>query len=132
MFGIEGGVSYAFVDYLLLLVALLTLSMLASSILLVTSTIAKNIKEATSYALPIYIVSLMAPAMGMFNQNKIENIALYFIPIYNCTLGFKEILAMDYEIINYLIIIGSNVVYIGIIITLLIRLFKNERVLFSK
>lgn len=132
MFSLEGGVSYAALDYLGILVILLVLSVLASSILLVTSTIAKTVKEASMLAMPIYMAAIIIPAITMFSSGTSDNPIVYLIPIYNTVLGFKGILGMNIDLGNFLLIIGSSVVYIGLIIFLLIKMFKNERILYSK
>lgn len=132
MFSLEGGISYTALDYIGILVILLALSVLASSILLVTSTIAKTVKEASMLAMPIYMTAIIIPAITMFSSGGNDNPILYLIPIYNTVLGFKGILGMNIDLGNFFLIIGSSVVYIGLIIFLLIKMFKNERILYSK
>src|SRR5690554_6256918 len=55
LFDLEGiGIAYTIIDYLGLFGIILLLAIFASSLLLVTSTIAKTVKEASMYAMPIY------------------------------------------------------------------------------
>jgi len=130
---VEGaGISYNIIDYLSLFGIIIILSVFASAILLVTSTIAKTVKEATMYAMPIYMIVLLLPMLTMFSQNKTETLWLYIIPVYNCILGIKGVLSADINLLSYLLIIGSMIIYISLLVILLIRLFKQERVLFSK
>ncbi|MFA7435267.1 MAG: hypothetical protein WC006_02755, partial [Bacilli bacterium] len=57
---------------------------------------------------------------------------VYLIPVYNTILGLKDILSFNFDIINFLIILGSSVLYISIIVFVLVRMFKSEKVLYSK
>lgn len=133
MFAIESGsLSYSVWDYLGILLILVVLSALASGILLITSTIAKTVKEATALAMPFYLGSIMIPVFGMFNETISSTFWHYLIPIYNCTLGLKALLAMEITLLNFSLIIISSIVFISIVVWLLIRLFKSEKVLFSK
>ncbi|MGD9604859.1 MAG: ABC transporter permease [Bacilli bacterium] len=132
MFAIEGSLSYSIWDYLGILLILIVLSMLASSVLLISSTIAKTVKEATMFAMPIYLASIMLPVLTMFSETISDKFWHYLIPIYNCTIGLKALLSMEISLVNYSLIIGSSIVFIGLTIFLLIKLFKSEKVLFSK
>ena len=133
MFAIESGnLSYSVWDYLGILLILVVLSALASGILLITSTIAKTVKEATALAMPFYLGSIMIPVFGMFNETISSTFWHYLIPIYNCTLGLKALLAMEISLLNFSLIIISSIVFISLVVWLLIRLFKSEKVLFSK
>lgn len=132
MFAVEGELGYGALEYLGILLLLLVLSVLISSILLITSTIAKTVKEATMYAMPIYMASILMPVMTMFSEGTSASSWMYLIPIYNCTLGLKGILAMDISLLNYSLVIGSTMVFAALIIWGLIRLFRSEKVLFSK
>lgn len=132
MFAVEGELGYGAFEYLGILLLLLVLSVFISSILLITSTIAKTVKEATMYAMPIYMASIMIPVMTMFSEGTSVSFWMYLIPIYNCTIGLKGILAMDISLLNYFLVIGSTMVFAALIIWVLIRLFRSEKVLFSK
>lgn len=131
MFAVDGTISYGILSYFGILGILLLLALLASSILLVTSTIAKTVKEATMYAMPIYIIAILIPSMSLGNTS-IDNVSSLFIPIYNCTLGLKAIFSMTITLEHYLIIVFSTLIYISLLIYVLIKLFKNESVLYSK
>jgi sodium transport system permease protein len=108
------------------------LSVFASTILLVTSTIAKTVKEASMYAMPIYMIVMLLPMFTLFSQAKTETPLVYIIPVYNCIIALKGVLSTEIDLLSYLLTIGSMLIYIALLVFLLIRLFKRERVLFSK
>lgn len=131
VFMLQGGVSYGVLDYLALLGLLLTLATLASCLLLVTSTFAKTVKEASAYATPILLVVLVLPMLNLFSSDSVSKVT-YLIPIYNFTLMFKDLLSFDFEWIKFLLVISSSFITIVLLVLLLIKMFKNEKVLFSK
>jgi len=133
LFDLEGiGIAYTIIDYLGLFGIILLLAIFASSLLLVTSTIAKTVKEASMYAMPIYMIVLLLPMFTMFSEGESVNRVLYLVPVYNCILGIKGVLSLNIDLLSYLMIVLSTVVYVALLIIVLVRLFKRERILFSK
>ena len=132
MFPIEGGLSYSLWDYLGILLILIVLSVLASSLLLIFSTLAKTVKEATMLAMPLYLAAIIMPVLTMFSESVSKKFWHYLIPIYNCTVGLKAVLSMEITLLNYLLIIASSLVFIVLTVFLLVKLFKSEKVLFAK
>jgi sodium transport system permease protein len=132
MFPIESGVNYSIYIYLQLIVVLILLGMLSSALILIASTFAKSTKEATTYAMPIYIVAILVATVSMFSTELPNNLALYFIPIYNITLVLKGVFSFQLENTQFLIAIFSTTVYILIVTFILIKMFKSEKVLFNK
>ena len=130
--GDNATISYSAMDIIGLIVILLLIALLASSILLIFSTLAKNIKEASTMALPVYIAAIISPLLTMFTTGGSSSKIVYLIPVYNTILGLKDILSFNFDIINFFIILGSSVLYISIIVFVLVRMFKSEKVLYSK
>lgn len=129
---IEGGVTYGINDILLLLVILILLATLASSLLLVTSTIARTIKEASAYSMPIFLAVMVLPMMLMFSGNTSASRELYLLPVYNFILIIKDLLSFNIDIINFLLVVGSSIVTISALVFILIKLFQSEKVLFAQ
>lgn len=125
-------ISYTIIDYLGLLAIFFVVAFIASSLILIASTIGKNIKEASSYAMPFFIVAMLVTVISMFSNNIPTTIIPYLIPIYNATLGLQGILMSQLEIYQFLLIIASSLVFIAIITFGLVKMFKNENILFSK
>jgi len=131
MFGLEGAVVYPFGSYIQLFIIILILAMFASSTILICSTFAKSVKEATNFAMPLYIVAILIAVLSMFSSMP-SKIGLYMIPIYNLALGIKGLLSFDLLNIQFAVIVISNIVYIAIIVFLLVKMFRNEKFMFSK
>jgi sodium transport system permease protein len=132
IFQIDTNISYSFTHYAQIFIILLVLGLLSSSLILIASTFAKSTKEATSYAMPLYILAILASTISMFNNELPKEVLVYFIPIYNMTLGLKGIFTFDLTGIQFLYIIGSNIIVIVLTIFLLIRMFKSEKVMFNR
>lgn len=128
----EMSFNYTIIDYLGLLALFVVVAFIASSLILTASTYGKSVKEATSFATPLYIVAMLAAGISMFDQTLPSGIVFYLIPIYSATLGLKGILSFKLLTSQFLLIVGSSVVFILIIVFILVRLFKSEKVIFSK
>lgn len=131
-FAVEGTLGYGFTELSSIVLLLLLIALISSSLFLIISTIAKNIKEATTMSMPIYIVTLMIPIFSMFSTGTTSSTTSYFIPMYNIIVVLKEILSYKFSLINLLYVTGSSLVYVAIFILILTRLFKSERILYSK
>jgi|LFRM01.1.fsa_nt_gb sodium transport system permease protein len=125
-------ISYGASDVLLLLLVLLLLAALASSLLLLASTIAKTIKEASALAMPIFIGVMILPMVTMFSEKTDANPALYLIPFYNFILIIRDLLSFNLSTLNYLLTVGSAAATISVLVFILIRLFKSERILYTQ
>lgn len=131
IFGIQGSVSYGIVSYIQLLIIIIVLAMLASSVILLFSALAKSVKEATNYAMPIYIVAILTAVVSMFSAVS-SNIGIYLIPIYNIAIGIKGVLTSNIDFINFMLVIIANILYVILAILILVRMFRSEKILFKK
>ena len=115
-----------------LFVLIISTALIAVTLFLIASTLAKSIKEATTYSMPFYIISMVISVSTMYMESIPTEIVPYLIPIYNLSLGMKGILIGDLTIPYLLVIVGSNFVYFLLGIILMAKLFKSERIMFSK
>ena len=132
MYGSVQSVNYSFITYIQLFVLILMVSLIASSIFLLASTLAKSTKEATTYAMPAYILAMVVSMMTIFDTSMPTNILPYFIPLYNLSIGIKGVLLNQITSIQILSIVFSTLTFFGIIIYLVTKLFKSEKLMFSK
>lgn len=115
-----------------LFVLIISTALIAVTLFLIASTLAKTIKEATAYSMPFYIISMVISVSTMYMETLPTNIGGYLIPIYNLSLGMKGILIGDLTLPYLLIIVGSNFVYFLLGLLLMAKLFKSEKIMFSK
>ncbi len=131
---LEGGanISFGFDTYLYVLIILLSSVLVVISLISVTSAFAKNVKEASTLAAPIMLISIGVGMSTMFTQKGSQNIALYLIPIFNTANLLKDAFAGN---INYLFLgvaTLANLVVAGGFIYLLTRMFNSEKRMFTK
>lgn len=124
--------SYNITDYLGLLVIFVLVAFMASSLILVASTIGRNVKEATNYAMPLLIVAMIVAVVSTFAETIPTTTLPYLIPLYNASLGLKGIFSFQLTLTQFLLIVSSSIVFIGLISFVLVRLFNSEKILFSK
>lgn len=123
---------YGVKDYILLLVVILVTVLLIVSMISVVSAFAKSVKEAGTYISPLMIVSMVAALSVMFSDGVPTEFYNYLIPIYNSAQCMNGILSFAGNISGIIITIISNVVYSGILVFVLTKMFGNEKIMFSK
>lgn len=127
-----GPMPYGFIEYLGLFGIVILVSIFASVLLLIISTFSKNVKEANAYSTPFFLAAMFLPMINMMNMGKQSQTSLYFIPYFNMTLGFTDLLAQNMDLANYAIIFGTNLVFIALLVVVLTKMFKSEKILFAK
>ena len=135
LFAMDGGtmeISYSAGDVLLLLGILVLLAALASTLLLLASTIARTVKEASAFATPLFIAVMVLPMMTMFSDKSSVSRGVYLIPIYNFIIVLKDLLSFNLDIVNYLLTAGSSLVVITALVLVLVKLFKSEKILYTQ
>ncbi|HHU28784.1 TPA: ABC transporter permease [bacterium] len=132
IFNVSGPITYSVMDYVGILFILLSVAMMAVCLVLFASTLARTTKEASMYAMPIYIVAILASTVSMFSTDLPKEFYYYLIPIYNSVLGLKGILSFSIELYQLILIFSSTIVYFILFSFVLVRLFHSEKILFSK
>jgi sodium transport system permease protein len=104
-------------------------AVLFASLQLTIALFAKSYKEAQSYISPLIIVVIMPAMMGMLPGVELSA-KTALVPILNLSLACKEMLSGVWHW-NYLaLIFGSTCVYAGVALSLCVRMFNREDVMF--
>ena len=122
---------YSIQDYSMLLVVVLVTVLSAISVFAILSTIAKSTKEAATYSSPLMIVGMIVSVVGSMGDPN-TNPLMYCIPVYNSVQCISGIFGMTYEPIYIIVTVISNLVFAGICVFILTKLFDSEKVMFSK
>ena len=93
------------------------------------SLFAKSYKEAQSYLAPMMIVVIMPAVVGMLPGIEL-NAKLALVPILNLSLVCKEMLSGIWHWQYIGIIFGSSSLYAAIALTLAVKMFNREDVMF--
>ena len=127
---LDGSV-YTPLDYAMLAIVILSTVLVLITAISIISAFAKTVKEATSYTSPLMIVSILIGLSGMFGAQSIST-ALYIIPIFNSVQCMIGIFSFEFNLINMIITVASNVLFTGVGIFILTKMFNSERIMFNK
>ncbi len=133
MSGVFDGVDLAMfgaADYLMILGVMLSTVLLLVAMISCISALAKSVKEANSYIAPLNIIVVVVSLLSSFLGNP--SAPLYLIPIYNSAMIVTDIMALAVSPLNFIIAIASNIVYAALLVFLLTRMFKSERIMFNR
>lgn len=99
----------------------------------ILSAYAKNLKEAGTLIVFVYIATILVGVTSMFSESADSRFVMYLIPIYNSVQTMKAIFTFETGVLTYLLVsIGANIVYAGILIFILNKMFQSERIMFAK
>ena len=129
-----GGVNlnvYGPVEYLLLALVVVSTTLVMVMLITVVSTLASSVKEAGMYLTPLMIVVMLVGILGMFGGVQ-EDLGYYLIPVYNSVQAMNGIFSFDFQAVNIVACVASNLVVTGVGVLVLQRMFDSERLMFSR
>lgn len=130
--GSISGTLYSASDYLLLAAVISSTVLLLVALISIVSAFAKTIKEAQTLVTPLMLVVMFLGITAMFGNGASGNSAVYLIPLYNSVQSMVSILTFDISALHLLLTVCSNLVYALLGSLVLTRMFKSERIIFSK
>ena len=130
--GIEIPFNYTTSDYAALLLVIFASVLVMASAISLLSALAKDVKNAGTMITPFMLVVMLAGLLPMFQTETVHSLVSYFIPFYNSIQVMADVFAHSLNWTALLITLGSNIVYTGIAIWGLTRMFNSEKVMFSK
>lgn len=120
---------YGISTYIYVLLIIIVITILFTTLLSIVSCFSKSIKEANQYATPLMFLIMAISASTYFISNN--NWYLYLIPIFNSINCLSEIFSLNFNLVNFLITIISNIVYISLGVFVVTKMFDNEKVMFN-
>ena len=133
--GMESGVNTAFYgakDFAYLFIIIISTIILMVAVISVLSAFAKSVK-ATTLISPLMVVIMVMTFLPMFSKGDSETpISLFLLPIYNSILCMNKIFTFSYSNVDVLIAVAANIVYTGILVLVLTKMFDSEKIMFSK
>ena len=134
--GMESGVNTAFYgakDFAYLFIIIISTIILMVAVISVLSAFAKSVKEATTLISPLMVVIMVMTFLPMFSKGDSETpITLFLLPIYNSILCMNKIFTFSYSNVDVLIAVAANIVYTGVLVLVLTKMFDSEKIMFSK
>ncbi len=130
--GIDIPFNYTTSDYVALLLVIFASVLVMASAISLLSALAKDVKNAGTMITPFMLIIMLAGLLPMFQTETVHSLVNYFIPFYNSIQVMADVFAHSLNWTALLITLGSNIVYTGIAIWGLTRMFNSEKVMFSK
>ena len=130
--GVELGLNYTGADYTVLLLIILSSVLIMASAVSLLSALAKDVKNAGTMITPFMLVVMFCGLMPMFQSVTPESLTAYMIPFYNSIQVMTAVFAHEMRWMPVIVTLVANVVYTGIAVWGLTRMFNSEKVMFSK
>jgi len=113
----------------LLFLVLFPLVGLASAVLVMVGIFARNIREASSYITPIYMLTVLLGIVSVSQGMELTG-KMFLVPVLNSSFVFKELLMGKIYWGHILTTFSANIIIAGIALFGATRLFNKEEVLF--
>ncbi|MBP8989284.1 MAG: ABC transporter permease [Clostridia bacterium] len=101
-----------------------------SASMLALSVFARNIKEASTYLSPFVIVAMLPAYGSIYTDVKTAPFWQYNVPLLNVTLVIKEALLDSINWGHFALTAGWLIVLVFIFLSLVVRMFNSESVVF--
>lgn len=130
---LEANFSYGIKDYVLLFAVTITAVFAISSILLILSTIAKDVKQATTWSPIVMMILLIGGMLSTTEAFKpmIDDLGMInnVIPAWNSMIQMQYIIKCEYTMAPILISCVINLVFSAIAVVLIGKFFESEKIL---
>lgn len=113
-------------SFFLLLIVLIPIAFLLSTTIVLLGIISKNVKEANSYVMPLYIIVVFTGFASSMIEKSMD-LKLSMVPIIGNVLSIKSILIDKVSITFISLSCLSTIIYTIIIMFVCINLFKKEK-----
>lgn len=110
-------------------VLLLGLVLLYVGIIGFVSLMAKNIKEAQSFIMPVYIIVMFVGMITMYSGDVTSG--SYMIPVYNTSAAFKGIFERTITMNQYLTSTIITYAFAGVMVCLMAKAMNSEKIMLN-
>ncbi len=115
----------------LLFLIVLSLAVLIAAIITVIGIFARSVKDATSYGLPIYVVTILFGILGMQPEVFDSQGFIRFIPLVNGVFTMKDLVTQPrIDFVTVAITLVINLVAAALLAFLATKMFNDERYVF--
>lgn len=118
------------IPFLLILICIIVFALFVSAVVLCITSLAKSFKEANNYMTPVIMI-FMLPAMVTMIPEVSLTAKTAAIPIVNISLLIRDALVLEYNALNIVVVLVSNIGYALIAVTVLSRIYNSENILFG-
>ncbi len=104
-------------------------SLFISGLCIAIASLSKTYKEAQSALTPISLLTMIPMLLDILKIDMTSTLAL--VPVVNHTMILKALFCDSMESIHFIIMIVTSILYVIIIIKVITKQYKSEKVLFS-
>lgn len=134
--GMSDGINASFYstkDFALLFIIIISTTILMIALISVLSAFAKSVKESATIISPLMIVIMVMTFVPMFAKGEsVPPITMFFIPLYNSILCMNGIFKFSYLGVDVAVSVAVNIIFTGILVMILTKMFDSEKIMFSK
>lgn len=130
--GVDLGFHYTTADYFALLLVILASVLIMSSAVSLLSAQAKDVKNAGTMVTPFMLVVMLAGLLPMMQSEVPTGVVTYLIPFYNSIEVMTAVFSHELAWMPVVVTLASNVVYTGIAVWGLTRMFNSEKIMFAR
>lgn len=121
--------NFTTVQIIQFVVLLLGLVLLYVGIIGFVSLLAKNVKEAQSFIMPVYIIVMFAGMITMYSGDVTSG--SYMIPVYNTSAAFKGIFGRTITMNQYLTSTIITYAFAGVMVWLMAKAMNSEKIMLN-
>lgn len=128
----SSGVSFhiSFLQGCLLLAIIVSLVFVYVAIIGTCAVFAKNMKEASTFLTPAYLLVIVMGMMTMFVTGDTPTRS-YLVPLYGSSMALRNVLTQEISTPQALLTIGANLVIGAILAAIMSKAFDSERIMFD-
>ncbi len=124
--------AYTASDYAVLLLLILATTLVIVGLISCLSALAKSVKEAGNMSTPLMLIVMVLSLTTMMGTASQEQWYLYLIPVYNSVQCMGGIFSLDYQMMPVILTTVSNIVYSGVLVVILTKMFNSERIMYTQ
>lgn len=111
-----------------LLFTILSMSAVAASMIILMGSFARNVKEASGYIMPVYIIAIVVGVATM-NMDFTSSIGISVIPLIGSVFSLKGLLSNQISLLQVLLSIFSNFAVSFLFAYVTAKLFNSEKIM---
>lgn len=115
---------------IMIAVIMLVMATFFVAIISLLAVFAKNVKEASSYISPVYILVIVSGLLTMFSTGD-HKLIEYVIPVYGGALAIGQIFTNELTVLNFVVNVAGTVILTLIVARIVVIAFNNEKVMFN-
>ena len=123
---------YGVQDYLLLAAVIFSTVLVLVTLIAVISALAKTIKEAQTYVMPVMLVVMGLGITGMFGGGASQELVRYCIPLYNSVQCMVGVFSFSVLPAGIAVTVGVNAAVTILGVFVLAKMFNSEKIIFAR